>query len=148
MQKFEYTESQSEKTAWIYPERNGEYETAEGEPDPSRLALKIRHVAPRQAESIERKLLAQGILRKKFHRGGAIDTQVVPGREADRDRAYADAFVSDWQGFTKDGQPWAYSPDNLALLLGSEAWLNKAIGKAVEEFESFFVPNGNGSSAG
>ena len=148
MKSFEVQESHEGKCAWIYPEADGEYEPVHGEPEPDRLAIKIKHVSPRSAESLERKMIQAGVLRKVTKRGGISITEVSRGREQDRDRLYAEAYVADWQGFTQDKKPLAYSPEALAALLGSEVWLNKAIGKATEEFESFFVGNGNGTSKG
>lgn len=148
MKQFEITESQGERTAWIYPERDGEYEAVHGEPEPGRVAIKIRHVGPRDAEALARKMTRLGIQKERTIRGGITKTEQVKGREFDRDRLFAEAFVADWQGFIKTGSPVAYSPEELAALLSTETWLNKAIGKATEEFESFFGSNGNGSSVG
>ena len=148
MKQFEITTTEGERTAWIYPELDGDYEAVHGEPEPGRLAIKIRHVSPREAEKLTRKMVRMGIQKDRMPRGGITKTEQVVGREFDRDRLYAEAFVADWQGFVKTGEPLAYTPDGLAALLSTETWLNKAIGKATEEFESFFASNGNGSSAG
>ena len=145
MKHFEVTESQGERTAWIYPELTGDYEPVHGEPEPGTLAVKLKHITPRGAEALQAKMISMGIMRKKVLRGGVIDVEVVKGRQADRDRLYAEAYVSDWQGFIKEGQPLAYSPDEMAALLANEIWLNKAIGKATEEMESFLSRNGHAS---
>lgn len=148
MKSFQIEESQKRTTAWIYPDLDGDYTPVDGEPEPNRFAIQLKYVTPRQRESYRRKLLSQGILKRK-HRRGEEFYDDVPGKEMARDFLFAETFIAGWAGaLGEDNQPLPYTTEKMAELIGRAVWVNKSVSKALEEMDSFFVGNGNGSSPG
>lgn len=146
MKAYEITEAESRKFIWIYPEADGSFAPCFGEPEPDRIALQINYVDPPTRERMLRRLIADGVMRRRA-KGGIVLDEVVPGRERDRDRAYGALFIGGWSGVTEHHEPLAYSPDTLTAMMAKSVWFNKVLNAVVEGIDPFFVGNGNGSSA-
>jgi hypothetical protein len=136
-----FEELGKEKTAWIYPEMDGSYEFAEGEPDPARgVAVKIRYVSQKESELLGRKLQAKGILKQR-NKHGHERIDWTPGREQERNLMFAESMVIDLRGINVP-----YTPEVMAQAFADVRGLFDAVSNASREFDAFFVGNGNGSS--
>lgn len=145
MKPFCVEETEGERTAWIYPEAGGEYEPVQGEPEPKRVALKIRYWTPEDKEILHNKLIHKGILRQRWKGGREGTPQVVKGREADRNLAFAEALVVDWRCLEVNGQT-DFSPALMAVLLSKVQDIADCVFKAADDFSLFFGSNGGASS--
>ena len=145
MKPLQIQDLDTQATAWIYPDPEGEFTFAEGGPEPGKLAFCLNYVSPRKLVDYRRKAVARGILRRKF-RGGEEFFEDVVGKEDAADLLFAETFVSDWSGVQEQGKPIPYSAEKMALLLSKKQFLNKACARAVKELDSFFERSANGSS--
>src|SRR3972149_3690725 len=141
MRSFTIEEIGQEKMAWIYPDlAAGKREPVEGEPEPGRVAIKIKRFTPKEQEELGRRMIAQGILRRKVRRGNE-DIQTVPGRESDRYRLFAEAICRDWSGILESDRKTEkpYSHEAMADAFSGVNGLFGSVHSAAIEFDDFFA---------
>ena len=144
MKPFEITETEGEKTTWIYPEIDGDYEPVHGEPEAGRVAVKIRYWQPKEKEALLNRMVNRGVMKRKS-RGRIERFDVVPHRRSERDAMFAEAVVVDLRGVLQAGQPVPYSAEMMAQVMGGRQDLYDAVFQAVEDVSLFFGVNGHAS---
>jgi hypothetical protein len=147
MKPFQIEEVEGKRSAWIYPETDGEFEAVEGDPEPGRVALQVCYFTPKDKEALFHRMIAKGVMRRKI-KGTAERFDLVPGRRIERDTMFAEALVLDWRGIIgpdKDAIP--YSPEAMARVLASRQDVYDAVWKAVDEIGLFSSGNVAASSA-
>ena len=146
MQPFQIEEVEGKRSAWIYPETDGEYEPADGEPEPGKVALKVAYFTPKDKEALFHRMIAKGVMRRRV-KGQHERFDLVPGRRLERDTMFAEALVLDWRGILgPDKAAVPYSPEAMARVLASRQDVYDAVWKAVEEIGLFFSGNGSATS--
>ena len=146
MQPFQIEEVEGKRSAWIYPETDGEYEPVDGEPEPGKVALRVCYFTPKDKEALFHRMVQKGVMRRKV-KGQHERFDLVPGRRLERDTMFAEALISDWRGILgPDKQPIAYSAEGMARVLAGRQDVYDAVWKAVDEISLFFSGNGAASS--
>jgi len=135
-------ELKGDKTAWIYPLADGEFEPVEADLDPQRVAFKVRHLSTGDRERMLQKMIQRGIMKRKT-RGGQEQIVTVLEKTYERNKLFAESLVTDWHGVIEGGQSIPFSLDQMAQILDVRPDIYSALWSAVGAVDLFFGKNGN-----